>query len=53
MFASRGEVSVVDRGDMVMRFQFDFTLTPLDYAYLARIGDMLRPAGVLVDIQTP
>lgn len=41
---------VIDVGAMQMRYVFEFTLTPIEYALLTQSGVMPRPAGVQFSI---
>lgn len=46
MFAGRGRVYVSDLGDMAMRINFHFDLTPVERAIITQSGIIPRPAGV-------
>jgi len=52
LFGAYGTAYVVDNGNMVMTYVFDFVLTPVQYAIVATSGVFPHPTGVLVDIQT-
>lgn len=46
LFAGRGRCYVNDLGNMQMRYTFEFTLTPYEYAIITQSGVLPRPAGV-------
>jgi hypothetical protein len=47
LFIDRGRCYVNDTGDMTIRYTFEFTLTPSEYAIVTQSGAFPRPAGVL------
>jgi len=53
LFGEYGTAYVIDNGNMVMTYHFDFSLTPVQYAIVATSGVFPHPTGVLVDIETP
>lgn len=46
LFPGRGKAYVIDLGGMAMRFVFEFSLTPTEYAILTQSGALPHPAGV-------
>jgi hypothetical protein len=50
LFPGRGTCYVQDLGSMKMRYVFEFSLTPVEYAILAYSGVLPHPAGVGVAI---
>jgi hypothetical protein len=46
LFPERGNVYVVDGGDMTMQYVFLFTLTPVEAAIVASSGVLPKPVGV-------
>ena len=52
LFGAYGVAYVIDNGNMVMTYVFDFILTPVQYAIVATSGVFPHPTGVLVSIET-
>lgn len=53
MFPGRGNVYVVDNGDMTMTYTFSFTPTPVELAILTSSGVLPTPAGVAAALSYP
>lgn len=50
LFPNRGRVYVQDLGAMSMRFVFNFSLTPTEYAILTQSNVLPHPAGVFYSV---
>lgn len=46
LFPGRGRCYVLDLGGMAMQFNFEFPITPAEYAILTQSGALPHPAGV-------
>lgn len=50
MFVGRGRCYANDSGNMQMRYVFEFTLTPSEFAIMTQSGALPRPAGVAITL---
>jgi hypothetical protein len=53
LFPGRGRVYVRDLGAMRMQFVFNFSLAPVEYAFVAQSGALPHPAGVFYSVVVP